>query len=232
VAVNTPLFYGAAAVFFCALGSYSQTIESKAAVQSGKAGNAGERRVARVLWKHGLEAVNDLTVLHHGRTHQLDHIVLASDRLYVLETKTWRGKISGALNSTHWTLTRPGKSNLRVYNPLLQNDRHADVLRDLLRVPIAPLLVSAAALRAAPDVAVLFATVKDLPSLLGSPRPASRAIRAAFVTLQRMKDDPRQARVSVRHIGAVRFRFGGELNLVCWLFACAAAALCVGAIYA
>ncbi len=39
--------------------------------------------------------MTDLTIQNGNRTHQIDHIVAGRDRLFVLETKTWRGTIEG-----------------------------------------------------------------------------------------------------------------------------------------
>ena len=56
--------------------------------------------------------------------HQIDHVVPGLDQLFVLETKTWRGRIEGRAGDRQWTLRRPrSREVLTVYNPLFQYTR-------------------------------------------------------------------------------------------------------------
>jgi Nuclease-related domain len=68
----------------------------------------------------------DLTVPQGKSAHQIDHVVPGLDRLFVLETKTWRGRIEGRAGDRQWTLRRPrSRELLSVYNRLFQNQTHA-----------------------------------------------------------------------------------------------------------
>jgi hypothetical protein len=61
--------------------------------------------------------------------HQIDHVVCGQDRLFVIETKTWRGEIEGRAGGPTWTLRRPrSRGAITVYNPLFQNQTHAEVI--------------------------------------------------------------------------------------------------------
>ena len=194
-----------------------------------QAGNAGERRVARILAKAGLPAVHDLTITLAGRTHQLDHVVAGRDRLFVLETKTWRGRIAGAAGAERWTVQRPGQRPVRAYNPLLQNATHAQALAELAGVRVTPLVVSAGHAQAPDELTQHMVAVSKLAVRLGPPGQTGPAIAAAFERLATLKGDPRQARIAAKHRNRTSARFNPRLSHACWLVAAFALAITLAA---
>lgn len=98
-------------------------------------GEVGERRVARILSKLPQEeykVINNLLVLHKGHTTQIDHVVISEYRIFVIETKFYKGRIYGGLTSEYWTQNIYGKKyNLR--NPIHQNHGHIRSLSALLQ---------------------------------------------------------------------------------------------------
>ncbi len=75
--------------------------------------------------------IHDLRVEHDGRTAQIDHVLINRWMdVYVLETKhTWGGiKITEEGEFLRWS----GRSFQGMPSPLQQNERHIEVLRDVL----------------------------------------------------------------------------------------------------
>jgi len=63
-------------------------------------------------------------------TSQIDHIVVSRFSVFVIETKNYKGWVSGGENSQNWTQNIYGHK-YKLYNPILQNEKHIQVLRSL-----------------------------------------------------------------------------------------------------
>ncbi len=184
-----------------ALGRHSKSRDDLASQQ----GASGEQRVARTLSQAGYRVLTDLTIQNGNRTYQIDHIVAGRDRLFVLETKTWRGTIEGRAGGQTWTLRRPkSRSTLSVYNPLRQNQTHAEVIDAITRVPITPLIVTAGYLKASPELAPMICSLAALPALLGPPGLLSERIERAFRDLEKTKAAWTQKPLAKRHINSMK----------------------------
>ena len=66
-----------------------------------------------------------------GRSCEIDMIVVSKRAIFVLEVKTLSGAISGSAKDTYWRHSVSGKS-FKMYNPFLQVNHHAEVLRNQL----------------------------------------------------------------------------------------------------
>ena len=97
------------------------------------AGLRGEHTVSRELHRLGGKYVilNDLLLRTEYGTCQIDHVVLSPYGIFVIETKNISGKITGNDEWKEWYWV--GKAfNKTIYNPVMQNFRHIDVLSDTL----------------------------------------------------------------------------------------------------
>lgn len=95
-------------------------------------GAAGERAVSNALKGMGTELLNDVIIPDgRGGLTQLDHVVLTSDRLLVLETKNYKGMIFGQEWDKQWT-QKLGRRSYQFENPLHQNYLHTEALKALL----------------------------------------------------------------------------------------------------
>lgn len=76
--------------------------------------------------------LNDI-MLHKadGKTTQIDHIVVSPYGIFVIETKNYKGWITGNENSHNWNQTI-FKRKEKFYNPVKQNQGHINALKDLL----------------------------------------------------------------------------------------------------
>ena len=136
---------------FFAVGHFLKSRENLKQSDFLAAGLKGEVEVARLL-AEGLDntfyVYNDISVRSGFRRAQIDHLVVGSCGVVVIETKNWRGRLVGDEQDKAWQQYRFSDSApRRVGNPLAQNRRHAEVVSAYLRssglpaAPIIPLLV-------------------------------------------------------------------------------------------
>jgi restriction system protein len=67
-------------------------------------------------------------------TTQIDHILVSTFGIFVVETKNFSGWIFGAENDPQWTQVFPGGHKFRFQNPLHQNYRHTKCLAEYLEL--------------------------------------------------------------------------------------------------
>ena len=136
---------------FLAVGHYLKAKENLQQADYLEAGLKGEVEVARLL-ADGLDndyyVYNDIRIRSGFRSAQVDHVVVGPCGVVLIETKNWRGRMVGDVQDKAWQQYRFSDSlPRRVGNPVLQNQRHAEVVTAYLRssglpeVPVIPLLV-------------------------------------------------------------------------------------------
>ncbi len=98
-------------------------------------GKHGEKRVARELDEglspHRYTVLHDVTLPANAGTTQIDHLVLSTRGVFVIETKNMSGWIFGSEHEASWTQRFP-KGKVSFQNPLRQNFLHVKVLQELL----------------------------------------------------------------------------------------------------
>lgn len=97
-------------------------------------GHIGERRVARQLARLDPEeyrVINGLLIVDGNTSSQIDHLVVSRFGIFVIETKNFKGYISGGETSQYWTQYVYGWKN-RFRNPIKQNQSHICALRHVL----------------------------------------------------------------------------------------------------
>ncbi|MDE7414256.1 MAG: NERD domain-containing protein [Muribaculaceae bacterium] len=98
-------------------------------------GRRGEKVVSKEL--HRLSdrdtiVFNDLLLpTPSGRSSQIDHLVISRRGIFVIETKSLAGRISGSEHAQYWT-QHFSSGTRQFYNPLLQNRSHIRALRSIL----------------------------------------------------------------------------------------------------
>ena len=105
--------------------------------RAARAGREGERRVARQLARlprRFYTVISDVLLPSGptGATTQIDHIVVSTRGVFVIETKRLSGAIRGSEHAQNWTQTTPHGEERTFYNPLLQNEGHIRALRKLM----------------------------------------------------------------------------------------------------
>lgn len=75
--------------------------------------------------------LNHVTLPFRGGTTQIDHILVSRFGVFVIETKDYKGWIFGALDQPKWTQVLFWL-RFKFQNPIVQNGRHVEAVRDLL----------------------------------------------------------------------------------------------------
>ncbi|MEZ4157009.1 MAG: nuclease-related domain-containing protein, partial [Candidatus Paceibacterota bacterium] len=100
-------------------------------------GAQGERFVAKKLRRELDPAhyviLNDLMLPAQGGvgTAQIDHIVVSNFGIFCIETKSYVGPVYGDARAKQWTQYFSGQKK-PLYNPIYQNNRHVEAIKDLL----------------------------------------------------------------------------------------------------
>ncbi|WP_134702981.1 NERD domain-containing protein [Ammoniphilus sp. YIM 78166] len=98
-------------------------------------GYIGEKKVQKKLKSldpNQYISVHDIMIqISEGKTSQIDHIILSSYGIFVIETKNYQGWIFGKDQQQYWTQTIY-KRKEKLFNPVWQNKGHIKALQDLL----------------------------------------------------------------------------------------------------
>jgi len=94
----------------------------------------GETAVAVIL--SGLnpeeyQVINDVIIKTKRGTSQIDHVVVSLYGIFVIETKNYKGWITGTERSEQWTKNMYGKK-YKFRNPIIQNYGHVKALEEVL----------------------------------------------------------------------------------------------------
>jgi transposase-like protein len=98
-------------------------------------GLIGEKAVAATLSmldSSKYKVINNVVLSGHGKTAQIDHLVISNYGIFVIETKNYKGWIVGGENSEYWTQIIY-KWRKKFYNPIRQNAGHVQALRNNLQ---------------------------------------------------------------------------------------------------
>ena len=103
-----------------------------------KKGEEGENLIAEILDKdtsyHRL--INNLVLLgDNGVSHQIDHILIRENGVFVIETKNYYGLISGKEEDSFWTRSYFVKGKVKkatFHNPLKQNQSHIRAIKKII----------------------------------------------------------------------------------------------------
>lgn len=101
-------------------------------------GWAGERRVKTVTLQLNPDhytIFHDVTLPTTTGTTQIDHIIISTHGIFVIETKNYSGWIFGSEKSSYWTQVIYKNKN-KFQNPIRQNYKHIKTLQALTQLPI------------------------------------------------------------------------------------------------
>lgn len=106
-------------------------------------GTKSERKLVLKLLKFGIPAqtiFHDLYVKKFEDNYsQVDLVVATRVGIIVFEVKDYSGWIFGDARNTQWTkVLAYGKEKYRFYNPIMQNNKHIEVLKNQLRLENIP----------------------------------------------------------------------------------------------
>ena len=103
-----------------------------------KKGEEGENIVSSIIEKdpsfHRL--INNLILLGDNNvSHQIDHILIRGNGIFVIETKNYYGEISGKEEDSFWTrsfFVKGKKKRTLFHNPLKQNQSHIRAIKKVI----------------------------------------------------------------------------------------------------
>lgn len=100
-------------------------------------GKIGENFTATVLSSlpDSYHVFNHLYFNIQGKSVQIDHLIISTYGIFVIETKNYKGWIFGYENSEYWTQNLYG-TKYKLYNPVRQNKYHVNALSKLLGLPL------------------------------------------------------------------------------------------------
>lgn len=97
--------------------------------------NTGEKKVRQLLITYfkspGYHLLNNITLPFEDGTTQIDHILVSTKGIFVIETKHYSGWIFASEKSSEWTQVLY-KVKSKFSSPLRQNYRHVKVVQELL----------------------------------------------------------------------------------------------------
>ena len=102
-----------------------------------KKGEEGENKVISLLAedKKYHQLINNLVLLGQNNvSHQIDHILIRENGVFVIETKNYYGEIKGGEDDSYWTRSYYVKGKVKTVkfnNPLKQNQSH---IRSIVRL--------------------------------------------------------------------------------------------------
>ena len=102
-----------------------------------KRGEEGENKVASVLDSDASfhRLINNLVLLgNNDVSHQIDHILINENGIFVIETKNYYGEIVGKEEDSFWTRSyfeKGKRKTIKFHNPLKQNMSH---IRSIVRL--------------------------------------------------------------------------------------------------
>lgn len=98
----------------------------------------GEQMIRFLFWmrlpKDQYTVLHNVTLPTADGTTQIDHIVISTHGVFVVETKNMKGWIFGSERQAMWT-QQIYKFKTQFQNPLRQNFKHTDTLKELLGLP-------------------------------------------------------------------------------------------------
>lgn len=101
-------------------------------------GYIGEKNVAKILSSlpsAQYKIINDILLESNGKTVQIDHLIISVYGIFVIETKNYKGRITGSDNSEYWMKNIYGNKYI-FYNPIKQNEAHIFALKNRLNLSI------------------------------------------------------------------------------------------------
>lgn len=111
-------------IFFIVASIYFRIFQPKI---KGYLGEKGVATILSFLPSDKYKIINDVLLESNGRTIQIDHLVISIYGIFVIETKNYKGWITGSDNSEYWTKNMFG-NKYKFYNPIRQNKAHISAL--------------------------------------------------------------------------------------------------------
>jgi len=136
---KAPLIFAGVVIFFAA-GHWFKLYENYKTARNVNAGRRGEIHISDAF-ERGLDdnhyVINDIDLRFGRIKSQIDHLVIGPRGIFVIETKSWAGHLSGNETDYTWVQTKFDKKGKQVRielkSPIIQNLRHVNTAKSLLQ---------------------------------------------------------------------------------------------------
>ena len=129
------LTFGAIIVLLKILSNFSEKFLKPSPEKLGAKGEKQVNSILSKLPKNQYKSLHNIMLKTElGTTTQIDHIVVSTFGIFVIETKNYSGTITGGETSEMWTEFL-GKNKYPFRNPILQNFGHVKTLENVLGLP-------------------------------------------------------------------------------------------------
>ena len=108
-------------------------VRERYAMQQGAAGESAVSSILSRLPKSQYKVINDVLIAKGSNTTQIDHVIVSSYGIFVIETKNYTGCLVGDEFDEHMDYY-VGENRLSIYNPLKQNRSHVYSLMNALNI--------------------------------------------------------------------------------------------------
>lgn len=102
-------------------------------------GSYGETLTESKLNSYGISGrrvvFRNLLVPYHGKTVEIDLMMIHEKGIFVFESKNYSGWIFGSADQLKWTQSLSSGEKYRFYNPIMQNQTHIKALSEKLKLP-------------------------------------------------------------------------------------------------
>lgn len=107
---------------------------NRSSKQIGACGEKTVRKILKTLPNNQYKVFNNL-ILHtaHGTT-QIDHVVVSQYGIFTIESKNYKGIITGNQNDRYWIQNINHTKDNKFYNPIKQNEGHKNALESALKI--------------------------------------------------------------------------------------------------
>jgi len=125
-------------LLFLSISHWMKTRKNVNDVSRMKSGRSGENFVSKILREElpdDVYLLNDIDVDDGTKTAQNDHILVHRSGLYLIETKTYGGRLTGSVDDENWIQQKDinGQTTRKhVKNPISQNQFHREVMERFL----------------------------------------------------------------------------------------------------
>jgi len=127
-------------LLFLSVAHYMKTGEIEKDREKFESGRSGEQFVSNLLREDlpdDCYILNDIDVHDGEKTAQNDHIVIHRAGIFLIETKTYGGRLEGSAEDEYWTQIKAyngSEQRNQVTNPIQQNAFHREVFERFLQV--------------------------------------------------------------------------------------------------
>ena len=179
--------------------------------------NRGEMLVRKTIQKHfrspSYHLLNHITLKHGDSTTQIDHILVSSYGVFVIETKNYKGWIFANPKYETWTQVI-FKAKFKFQNPIHQNHRHVVAIRELLdflpKDAIKSVVVFSGDAEFKTDMPKSVFTLPMLIDYLGSCTDELLSLNRVQFSVGRIETARMQVsgKTDVEHVAALQKRYG------------------------